>query len=69
MTLDQHLAHLLLLTQEYPQAWRNHVWHRANELAQRPELADLPRLLTEALKSSSTAASGTHADRSSTDAS
>ena len=52
MTLEQHLAHLLHLMSEHPEGWKQHVWHRAKELAKHPEFADLPRLLTEALKAS-----------------
>jgi hypothetical protein len=51
MTLDQHLAHLVaLMAEPYHEAWKHQVWHRAKELAAKePELADLPRLLTEAM--------------------
>ncbi len=50
MTLDQHLSHLLWLMKDNPEAWKAHCWHRAQELAKRPELADLPRLLTDAMR-------------------
>jgi hypothetical protein len=51
MTLDEHLAHLVaLMAEPYHEGWRHQVWHRAKELAAKePELADLPRLLTEAM--------------------
>jgi hypothetical protein len=58
MTLEQHLAWLLHLMSEYPEGWRHYVWSRAKELAKRPELADLPRLLTAALQSSASTPSG-----------
>jgi len=55
MTLEQHLAHLLhLLEPPFTEAWRAHCWHRAKELAREPELADLPRLLAEAMQSKGT---------------
>lgn len=52
MTIEQHLAWLLYLMEEHPEGWKQHCWHRAKELAaERPELADLPRLLAEAVAS------------------
>ena len=51
MSLDQHLAHLIaLLAPPYREAWREYVWHRAQELAKEPEFASLPRLLTAAMR-------------------
>jgi hypothetical protein len=49
MTLDQHLAHLLWLMEDYPLSWKAHCWARANELARRPDLAELPTLLEKAM--------------------
>jgi hypothetical protein len=51
MTLDEHLAHLVALMEPtYHEGWRLYAWARAKELAAKePELADLPRLLTEAM--------------------
>lgn len=49
--LEVHLQHLLkLLTPPFTANWKAHCWHRAKELSQDPELADLPRLLTESMK-------------------
>lgn len=45
MTIDQHLTHLLWLMEDYPLSWKAHCWARANELAQSPDLAQLPTLL------------------------
>ena len=51
MDLNAHLAHLVaLLHPEYAQGWKAYVWQRAKELSNQPELADLPRLLTEAMR-------------------
>jgi len=50
MTLDQHLTHLLSLMEEFPDGWKQHCWHRAKELAKRPELAELPTLLETAMR-------------------
>jgi hypothetical protein len=50
MTLDQHLTHLLWLMEDYPLSWKAHCWDRANELAKRPELAELPTLLETAMR-------------------
>jgi hypothetical protein len=50
MTLDQHLTHLLSLMEDYPGGWKAHCWHRAKELAKRPELAELPTLLETAMR-------------------
>lgn len=50
MTLDQHLAHLLHLMSENPEGWKAHCWHRAKELAKRPEMAELPDMLEEAMR-------------------
>jgi hypothetical protein len=50
MDLNQHLAWLLHLMSEYPEGWKQHCWARAKELAKRPEFADLPRLLEEAMR-------------------
>jgi hypothetical protein len=51
VTIDEHLAHLVtLMAEPYHEAWRIYAWARAKELAAKePELADLPRLLTEAM--------------------
>jgi hypothetical protein len=52
MTLDQHLAHLvwLMTVPAESDGWKAYAWARAKELAAKePELADLPRLLTEAM--------------------
>ena len=60
MTLDEHLAHLVwlmtvptdsgLMDEQLMNGWKAYAWAHANELAARePELADLPRLLTEAM--------------------
>ena len=51
MDLDQHLQHLLWLMEEHPEAWKQHCWHRAKELAKEPEFASLPRLLALAVAS------------------
>lgn len=50
MTLDQHLTHLLWLMEEFPLSWKAPCWDRANELAKRPELAELPTLLETAMR-------------------
>lgn len=52
MTLDEHLEHLLwLMAEPFHAAWKAYAWARANELAAKdPDLAELPRLLTEAMK-------------------
>jgi hypothetical protein len=53
MTLDQHLSHLTwLMAEPFTDAWKTYCWHRAKELAKRPEFAELPRLLTAAIQSS-----------------
>lgn len=49
MTLDEHLTHLLWLMEDYPLSWKAHCWDRANELAKRQELAELPTLLEAAM--------------------
>jgi len=49
MNLDQHLTHLLSLMEDYPDGWKQHCWHRAKELAKRPELAELPSMLEAAM--------------------
>lgn len=50
--LQTHLQHLLwLLSPPYSQGWKLYVWSRAQELAKDAELAELPRLLTEAMQS------------------
>lgn len=51
MTLQDHLTHLIaLMAEPYHDAWKTYAWDRAKELAAKdPELADLPRLLTEAM--------------------
>ena len=68
MTLEQHLAWLLYLMEEHPEGWKQHCWHRAKELAaERPELADLPRMLTERMSAQSSPSAGSDtADSSST---
>lgn len=49
--LETELNHLLLLLKPpFTMGWKAHCWHRAKELSQDPELADLPRLLTESMK-------------------
>lgn len=49
MTLNDHLTHLLWLMEDYPLSWKAHCWARANELAQSPELAELPSMLEAAM--------------------
>jgi hypothetical protein len=49
MTLNDHLTHLLYLMEDYPLSWKAHCWARANELARRPDLAELPTLLEKAM--------------------
>jgi len=50
--LEWHLQWLISLMQsEYAEGWKHWVWHRAKELAADPELAELPVLLTAALRS------------------
>lgn len=50
MNLQEHLSWLLyLLKPPFTEAWKQHCWHRAKELANDPELSDLPRLLAEAM--------------------
>lgn len=49
MTIDDHLRHLLWLMEDYPEAWKAECWRKAKELAQRPELAELPTLLEKAM--------------------
>lgn len=50
MTLNQHLSHLMwLMAEPFTEAFKAHCWHRAKELARDPELADLPRMLTQAV--------------------
>ena len=51
MTLDDHLEHLVaLLAPPYREAWREYVWQRAKDLSMEPGLAELPRLLTRAMR-------------------
>ena len=68
MTLEEHLAWLLHLMSEHPEGWKQHCWRRAKDLAaERPELADLPRLLEERMSSQSSPSAGSvTADSSST---
>ena len=62
MTIEQHLAHLIaLLAPPYREAWRAYVWQRAKELSKQPELADLPRLLKEAMSSRDASTTSTDA--------
>lgn len=47
MTLSEHLNHLLwLMEPPWTEAFKGHCWHRAQEIARDPEMADLPSLLT-----------------------
>jgi len=50
----EHLEHLVsLMAEPFREAWKAHCWRRAKELAaQNPELADLPEMLAQAVKSS-----------------
>jgi hypothetical protein len=50
MTLEQHLAHLLWLMEDYPEAWKAECWRKAKELAKRPELAELTSMLEAAMR-------------------
>ena len=62
MNLNAHLAHLVaLLHPEYAQGWKAYVWQRAKELSSQPELADLPRLLTEEMRVKVTCTTSTDA--------
>lgn len=55
MTIDQHLAHLLkLLDPPFTENWRAYAWNRAKELAQQPDLQELPALLESAMRSRAT---------------
>jgi len=50
MTIDDHLTHLLwLMEPPFTEAFKAHCWHRAKELAKRPELAELPSMLEAAM--------------------
>ena len=51
MTIHEHLAHLVaLMAAPYHEGWKRYAWERAKELAEAdPELAELPRMLTEAM--------------------
>lgn len=58
MTTDQHLAHLRrLLAPPFAANWKAYVWARAQEIAQEPEHAELPRLLAEAMRNRATSTS------------
>lgn len=61
MTLAEHLRHLLWLMEEpYVNGWKAQCWHRAQELASDPEMAELPSLLTAEMqkRSNSSKANG-----------
>lgn len=56
MTLQDHLTHLVSLASRAPwmndhahKEWKRVAWLRAQELAQEPEYAELPGLLTKAM--------------------
>jgi len=61
MTADQHLAHLVALATRRPTdtdhshaEWKRFAWDKAKRMTLYPELAELPRLLAEAMQGKGT---------------
>lgn len=55
MTTSEHLAHLLkMLEPPFTANWKAWAWDRAQEIAADPEHADLPALLTAAMRARAT---------------
>jgi len=54
MNQSDHLEWLLHLLHPYPEAWKQHCWARAQELAKDPELAELPAMLAAAMRAKAT---------------
>lgn len=60
MTTSQHLAHLLwMLEPPFTASFKAWAWHRAQEIAQNPEHAELPALLKAAMLAKATATATT----------
>lgn len=60
MTLQDHLKHLLwLMEPPFTEAFKGHCWHRAQDIAMDPEMADLPGLLTAEMQKRSKASTPT----------